>query len=251
MMPKLNIRPGDRYGMLTIVKELESYKRPSGGTIRHFRCKCDCGNETEVLFSSLRSGLTVSCGCYLRKRSREQMTRHGMKGTRIYNIYRGIKQRCLNPKNQHYPLYGGRGIRMCNEWANSPEAFFKWAFANGYTENLTLDRIDVNGDYEHGKEVFEGDVLEADYKYDQLGYNGGVDPDNDCICYGVVEFDNDALQWVLNIHKAEYPISKQIEENECSLIPLQIFGHEYGYDNCNLKIIGNIHDNPSLINDKQ
>lgn len=76
------------------------------------------------------------------------MTRHGMKGTRIYNIYRGIKQRCLNPKNQHYPLYGGRGIRMCNEWANSPEAFFKWAFANGYTENLTLDRIDVNGDYE-------------------------------------------------------------------------------------------------------
>ena len=104
---------------------------------------------------------------------------------------------------------------------------------------------------EHGKEVFEGDVLEADYKYDQLGYNGGVDPDNDCICYGVVEFDNDALQWVLNIYKAEYPISKQIEEDGCSLFPLQIFGHEYGYDNCNLKIIGNRFDNPSLISDKQ
>lgn len=104
---------------------------------------------------------------------------------------------------------------------------------------------------EHGNKVFDGDVLEADYKYDLLGYNGGVDPDNDCICYGVVEFDNDALQWVLNIHKAEYPISKQIEEDGCSLFPLQIFGHEYGYDNCNLKIIGNIHDNPSLISDKQ
>lgn len=104
---------------------------------------------------------------------------------------------------------------------------------------------------EHGNEVFEGDVLEADYKYDRLGYNGGVDPDNDCICYGVVEFDNDALQWVLNIYKAEYPISKQIEEDGCSLFPLQIFGHEYGYDNCNLKIIGNRFDNPSLINDKQ
>lgn len=104
---------------------------------------------------------------------------------------------------------------------------------------------------EHGKEVFEGDVLEADYKYDRLGYNGGVDPDNDCICYGVVVFDNDALQWVLNIYKAEYPISKQIEEDECSLFPLCIFGHESGYDNCNLKIIGNIHDNPSLISDKQ
>lgn len=104
---------------------------------------------------------------------------------------------------------------------------------------------------EHGKEVFEGDVLEADYKYDLLGYNGGVNPDNDCICYGVVEFDNDALQWVLNISKAEYPISKQIEEDGCSLFPLHIFGHEYGYDNCNLKIIGNRFDTPSLISDKQ
>lgn len=103
---------------------------------------------------------------------------------------------------------------------------------------------------EHGREVFEGDVLEADYKYDLFGYNGGVDPDNDCICYGVVEFDNDALQWVLNIHKAEYPISKQIEEDGCSLFPLQIFGHEYGYDNCNLKIIGNRFDTPDLLNGK-
>lgn len=104
---------------------------------------------------------------------------------------------------------------------------------------------------EHGKEVFEGDVLEANYKHDRLGYNGGVDPDNDCICYGAVEFDNDSLQWVLNIHKAECPISKQIEEDGCSLIPLQIFGHEYGYDNCNLNIIGNRFDNPELISDKQ
>lgn len=104
---------------------------------------------------------------------------------------------------------------------------------------------------EYGKEVFEGDVLEANYKYDRLGYSRGVDPDNDCICYGVVEFDNDTLQWVLNIYKSEYPISKQIEEDECSLFPLCIFGHESGYDNCNLKIIGNIHDNPSLISDKR
>lgn len=104
---------------------------------------------------------------------------------------------------------------------------------------------------EHGNEVFEGDILEADYKYDSIGNLGGVVPDNDCICYGVVEFDNDTLQWVLNIYKAEYPISKQIEDEECSLFPLQIFGHEYGYDNCNLKVIGNRFDNPELISDKQ
>lgn len=104
---------------------------------------------------------------------------------------------------------------------------------------------------EHGKEVFEGDILEADYKYDSIGNLGGVVPDNDCICYGVVEFDNDTLQWVLNIHKAEYPISKQIEEDGCTLFPLHIFGHEYGYDNCNLKIIGSIHDTPELLNEKE
>lgn len=128
-------------------------------------------------------------------------------------------------------------------------------FNDMYDETCYIDE-DTLGQFvgitdEYGKEVFEGDVLEADYKYDRLGYNGGVDPDNDCICYGVVEFDNDTLQWVLNIYKSEYPISKQIEEDECSLIPLQIFGHEYGYDNCNLKIIGNRFDNPELISDKQ
>lgn len=104
---------------------------------------------------------------------------------------------------------------------------------------------------ESGKEVFEGDILEADYKYDSIGNLGGVVPDNDCICYGVVEFDNDTLQWVLNIHKSEYPISKQIEEEECSLFPLHIFGHEYGYDNPQLTVIGNRFDNPGLLNEKE
>lgn len=128
-------------------------------------------------------------------------------------------------------------------------------FNDMYDETCYIDE-DTLGQFvgitdENGKEVFEGDLLEADYKYDRLGYNGGVDPDNDCICYGVVEFDNDALQWVLNIYKAEYPISKQIEEDKCSLFPLQIFGHEYGYDNCNLKVIVNIYDNPELLNEKE
>ena len=103
---------------------------------------------------------------------------------------------------------------------------------------------------EHGNEVFEGDVLEACYKYERLGYNGGVDPDNDCICYGVVEFDNDALQWCLNVSKAEYPIKQHIKESDCSLVSLCIFGHEYGYDNCNINVLGNRFDNPDLLNGK-
>lgn len=99
---------------------------------------------------------------------------------------------------------------------------------------------------EEGQEVFEGDILEADYKYDLITANGAIDPDNDCICYGVVEFDNDSLQWVLNVYKAESPIIEHTKE-DCPLVPLSIFGHEYGYDNPNVKVIGNRYDDPELL----
>ena len=71
-----------------------------------------------------------------------------MSGTRIYSIWKGIKTRCYNEKHVHYNSYGGRGIVVCNEWKDSFEAFYEWSMANGYSENLTLDRIDVNGNYE-------------------------------------------------------------------------------------------------------
>lgn len=103
---------------------------------------------------------------------------------------------------------------------------------------------------ESGKEVYQGDILEACYKYDKIGYNGGVDPDNDCICYGAVEFDNNTLQWCLNVSEAEYPIKQQIEEDDYSLVPLCIFGHEYGYNNCNINVLGNRFDTPDLLNGK-
>lgn len=100
---------------------------------------------------------------------------------------------------------------------------------------------------EEGREVFEGDILEACYKYDIITSNGGVDPDNDCICYGVVEFDNDSLQWALNVYKAESHIREYLKEEDCSHVPLCIFGHEYGYDNPNVKVIGNRYDDPELL----
>lgn len=100
---------------------------------------------------------------------------------------------------------------------------------------------------EEGREVFEGDILEACYKYDIITANGGVDPDNDCICYGVVEFDNDSLQWALNVYKAESHIREYLKEEDCSHVPLCIFGHEYGYANPNVKVIGNRYDDPELL----
>lgn len=167
-----------------------------------------------------------------------------MKRTIKFRAYDKERKEYLSAGHIFLQINAGRNPADCVQYLdllNNP---------NAYANRFVIEQF-VGVTDEHGNEVFEGDVLEADYKYDRLGYNGGVDPDNDCICYGVVEFDNDALQWVLNIHKAEYPISKQIEEDGCSLVPLQIFGHEYGYDNCNLKIIGNRFDTPSLISDKQ
>lgn len=73
--------------------------------------------------------------------------RHGMAHTRLYRIWLGMKTRCGNPKHPHYNDYGGRGIAVCEEWKNSSKSFCDWAMSNGYTEELTLDRVDVNGDY--------------------------------------------------------------------------------------------------------
>lgn len=73
---------------------------------------------------------------------------HGLSHTRIDNIYKNMKSRCYYPKNSRYKNYGARGIRMCDEWLNNKNLFFEWAFANGYSEDLTIDRIDCNGNYE-------------------------------------------------------------------------------------------------------
>ncbi|MGB4824013.1 MAG: hypothetical protein WBP82_03780 [Leuconostoc mesenteroides] len=77
----------------------------------------------------------------------EHREKHGMTGTRIHNIWRGIKMRCYNPNVKSYEHYGGRGIKMSEEWRTSFLSFYKWAIENGYNDELTIDRINVNGDY--------------------------------------------------------------------------------------------------------
>ena len=106
-------------------------------------CKCDCGNETVVYGSHLRKGDTVSCGCVMRNVSKT----HGESKTRLYTIWQHMKSRCDNPNTDHYDCYGGRGIKYCDEWKTF-EVFKEWAVSNGYTDELTIDRIDVNGNYE-------------------------------------------------------------------------------------------------------
>ena len=134
---------GKRFGRLTVVERCELNKN---GT--YYRCLCDCGNITRPIFgASLRLGRTKSCGCIQREIVVARNTTHGKYYTRLHSVWTCMKQRCNNPNNHKYRDYGGRGITVCAEWCNSFESFYEWAMANGYADSLSIDRIDVNGNY--------------------------------------------------------------------------------------------------------
>lgn len=142
-MSKLNDLTGQRFGRLT-VQALAG--RDKGGRAT-WRCLCECGNVVIVAAYSLKRGATSSCGCLRKECLRTTATTHGGRNTRLYNIWCAIKERCTNKKARGYKNYGGRGISVCGEWANSFEAFRDWALANGYRDDLTIDRIDNNRPY--------------------------------------------------------------------------------------------------------
>lgn len=138
---------GQRFGRLVVVDEAEKYVSPSGQTHRRWLCSCDCGNHTIARTGSLKSGHTQSCGCLNSNASTERATKHGKSEEKVYDVWCSMKQRCHNPRNKSYDYYGGRGIRVCQEWKNDFEVFYEWAMANGYGEGLSIDRIDTNGNY--------------------------------------------------------------------------------------------------------
>lgn len=141
-MGKLIDLTGQRFGRLVV---MERGTNSADRKIR-WRCKCDCGNMTEVRTYYLIRGKVRSCGCIQRDKAANRARKHGFCGTRVYNIWCGIIRRCENQNYQGYKNYGGRGIKVCEEW-HDPKVFCEWAIANGYSEDLTIDRIDVNGDY--------------------------------------------------------------------------------------------------------
>lgn len=139
---------GKRFGRLTVLSEVGA--NPRRRII--WKCKCDCGNIVEVTSSALMAGCTRSCGCLMRETAKETMVTHGKTGTRLYTVWEGMKARCRNKNHEAYHNYGGRGISICDEWKDF-SAFEKWALENGYNENAkrgecTIDRINVNGNYE-------------------------------------------------------------------------------------------------------
>lgn len=113
-------------------------------------CRCYCGKEFITTGKSIRNGDTMSCGCFrasVLSSAGEKNKTHGETNTRLYNIWRGMKKRCLVPNDTSYKYYGGKGINVCKEWADSYEAFREWALSNGYKDNLTLDRLDSKDNY--------------------------------------------------------------------------------------------------------
>ena len=113
--------------------------------------KCSfCGTRFKANTNDIKNGSTKSCGCYHKRRVKESNKTHGLRYTRLYDIWADIKKRTLNPKNKAYNDYGGRGIKVCEEWKNDFMSFYDWAMLNGYEENkgLSIDRIDNDGNYE-------------------------------------------------------------------------------------------------------
>ena len=114
-------------------------------------CECICGNKKTIRSDSLQDGTVKSCGCLKKEQDRKNLEAnhsHKMSKTRIYTELQGMKSRCLNVDNKRYEHYGGRGIKICDEWLESFESFRDWAFKNGYSSILTIDRINNDGNYE-------------------------------------------------------------------------------------------------------
>jgi len=133
---------GRKFGRLTVLSRDEL----ATGRDTRWICVCECGESRSVFGGNLSRGNTKSCGCGVRDMLVNRNRTHGATGTRLHNIWRGMLDRTSNPKTKIYKHYGARGITVCVEWS-SFEPFREWAVANGYDDDLTLDRINNDGPY--------------------------------------------------------------------------------------------------------
>ena len=135
---------GKRFGRLAVIENKIINHR--GYSI----CKCDCGKIATIRNDALKSGVTKSCGCITKEiaKSGKNRRKHGLHNTRLHRIWGAMKTRCCNENFKRFSDYGGRGITVCDEWKNDFMSFYKWSIENGYSDKLTIDRINVNGNYE-------------------------------------------------------------------------------------------------------
>ena len=138
-------KQGEKFGQLTITRLVKAGRRKD---FDEYECLCSCGNIKIAKWRDLYSGHTKSCGCLHYRRGEESPSyRHGGMNDPTYTSYRAMKERCYNPNYHHYHRYGGRGIKVCEEWLEDYASFRDWAIKNGYKKGLSLDRINNDGDY--------------------------------------------------------------------------------------------------------
>lgn len=132
---------------ITVLCLAEPKTYSNGRKRQMWKCVCDCGTIFEASGTYIRNGTCKSCGCLHREIMQKMLFRHGECLSRLHSIWNNMRQRCLNPSANGYENYGGRGILVCDEWKEYVN-FRDWALSNGYADNMSIDRIDVNGNYE-------------------------------------------------------------------------------------------------------
>ena len=143
-MPKIYRLEGEKFGKWCVIEQSRIDQRGE----KIYLCQCDCGTIREVRSSHLRSGASSSCGCFANALTSERSKTHGMSNSRIFGIWSGMRTRCNNSNDYHYKWYGARGIKICSEWMDDFQVFYDWSMNNGYSDDMTIDRIDPNGNYE-------------------------------------------------------------------------------------------------------
>jgi len=144
-IPSSRFQIGQRVNDWTVIGDVFMVVRPNKNR-SYTPCRCVCGTEKMVLTQNLNNGISTSCGCIGHERQAAVIRKHGQCGTRLYRIWKGMNVRCSDAKHKKYQYYGGKGIRVCEEWREFIP-FAAWSQENGYAEDLTIDRIESSGDY--------------------------------------------------------------------------------------------------------
>lgn len=146
MDPRTKDLTGQRFGMFTVIEFAGTQPRKPNGSYSIWKVRCDCSSEKVVRASSLLRGISTSCGCRRAETNAARFRRHGGSGTPLFRIWKNMISRCTNPRRDSFPLYGGRGIMVCDRWREDFAAFHQ-DMGGTYKPGLTLDRIDNDGPY--------------------------------------------------------------------------------------------------------